>query len=100
MASITVYTLQDKAAFINHLDKFGFDVESFDIQDFKNSDPSKSFFVINDVNDDLAKDIKELFKSNSNIKIVTSKSSQLKEILREIIREKYKRKFGNIKKFS
>jgi hypothetical protein len=100
MASIKVYTLQDKAAFLNHLDKFGFNVESFDIQDFKSDDPSKSFFVIDGVDDQLAKDVKDLFKGNSNIEITTSKTSQIKEILRKVIREEYKRRFGSPKNLS
>lgn len=100
MASIKVYTLQDKAAFLNHLEKFDFNVDSFDIQDFKSDDPKKSFFVIDGVDDQLAKDVKELFKGNSNIEITTSKSSQLAEVLRKIIIVEYKRKFGNPKKLS
>ena len=100
MASIKVYTLQDKAAFLNHLKKFNFDVESFDIQDFKSDDPKNSFFVIDGVDDQLAKDVKDLFKGNSNIEITTSKSSQLKEVLRKVIREEYKKKFGSMKKLS
>jgi hypothetical protein len=100
MASITVYTLQDKAAFINHLGKFGFNVDSFEIQDFENDDPKNSYFIIDNIDNDLAKDVKELFKNNSNIKVTTSKSSPLKEMLRTIIREEYKRKFGSTKNLS
>ena len=58
MASIKVNTLQDKAAFINHLDKFGYSIDSFEIQDFENNDPENSYFIVNDVDDDLAKKVK------------------------------------------
>ena len=100
MATIKVYNLQDKAAFLNHLEKFGYAVSSFEIKNIKDDDPSKSYFAIDDVDDDLAKEIKARFKGNKNIEVTTSKSSQLTEIIRRVIREEYKRKFGNAKKIS
>ena len=100
MATIKVYNLQDKAAFLNHLEKFGYAVSSFEIRDVKDEDNDKSYFVIDNVDDDLAKEIKTLFKGNKNIEVTVSKSSQLTEMIRKIIRKEYKRKFGDAKKIS
>ena len=100
MATIKVYNLQDKAAFLNHLEKFGYAVSSFEIKDVKDEDNDKSYFVIDNVDDDLAKEIKAQFKGNKNIEVIVSRSSQLTEMIRKVIREEYKRKFGNAKKIS
>jgi Ser-tRNA(Ala) deacylase AlaX len=94
MASIKVNTLQDKAAFLNHLMKFGINTDSFDIQDVKADVDANSYFVINNVSDDIASDVKDMFKGNNKVNVMVSKSDTIKEVLRRIIREEYRKKLG------
>jgi hypothetical protein len=82
MASLKVYTRQDKAAFLNHLGKNDIRINSEDIENVQEDDNSKSYFIVHNLDDVTADKIKSLFKGHPDMDI-----SKLKEILRRMIRE-------------
>jgi hypothetical protein len=82
MASLKVYTRQDKAAFLNHLGKYNISINSTDVEDIKKDGNNKSYFVVHNLDDDTISKIKELFRGHPDMDVTT-----LKEILRRMIRE-------------
>jgi hypothetical protein len=84
MASLKIYTRQDKAAFLNHLGKYDIQINLADIEDVKKDGKNKSYFILHNVDDATADKIKELFNSKDHPDMdVTT----LKEWIRRIIRE-------------
>jgi 5,10-methylene-tetrahydrofolate dehydrogenase/methenyl tetrahydrofolate cyclohydrolase len=75
--------LKDKAALLNRFERVGVQVDSFDIKDNKLDDTFE--FIVNDSN--TQKTIDAILKQSPKI-------DALKEALRKIIREEYKRKFN------
>ena len=82
MASLKIYTRQDKAAFLNHLGKYDISINSDDIEDIQKDKNNKSYFIVNNLDDMTASEIKKLFSGNDSMDITT-----LKELLRRMIRE-------------
>jgi len=82
MASLKIYTRQDKAAFLNHLGKYDILINTEDIEDIKKDGNNKSYFILNNVDDTTADKIKGLFKGHADMNITA-----LKEMLRRMIRE-------------
>ena len=82
MASLKIYTRQDKAAFLNHLGKYDILINTEDIEDIKKDGNNKSYFILNNVDDTTADKIKDLFKGHADMDIAA-----LKEMLRRMIRE-------------
>lgn len=75
--------LKDKAALLNRFERVGVQVDSFDIKDNKLDDTFE--FIVNDSN--TQKTIDAILKQSPKI-------DALKEALRKMIREEYKRKFN------
>jgi len=82
MASLKIYTRQDKAAFLNHLGKYDILINTEDIEDIKKDGNNKSYFILNNVDDITADKIKDLFKGHADMDV-----AKLKEMLRRMIRE-------------
>jgi len=82
MASLKVYTRQDKAAFLNHLGKNDIRINSTDVEDIKKDGNNKSYFIVHNIDDDTSSKIKELFRGHPDMNVTT-----LKEWLRKIIRK-------------
>jgi hypothetical protein len=82
MASLKVYTRQDKAAFLNHLGKYNIRISSDDIENIQKDGNNKSYFIVHNLDDAAVDKIKDIFKGHPNMDI-----SKLKEMLRRIIRE-------------
>jgi len=75
--------LKDKAALLNRFDKVGIRVDSFDIKDNKIDNTFE--FTVEDP---------EAEKAIDTVLKQSPKIDKLKEVLRKIIREEYKRKYG------
>ncbi len=75
--------LKDKAALLNRFDKVGIRVDSFDIKDNKIDNTFE--FTVEDP---------EAEKAIDTVLKQSPKLDKLKEVLRKIIREEYKRKYG------
>lgn len=88
MASLKIYTRQDKAAFLNHLGKYDIRINSNDIEDIKTDEKNKSYFIVHNVDDAAVDKIKELFNVKDHPDMDVTK---LKEMLRRIIREELKK---------
>lgn len=82
MASLKIYTRQDKAAFLNHLGKYDILINTEDIEDIKKDGNNKSYFILNNIDDITANKIKDLFNGHADMDVTT-----LKEMLRRMIRE-------------
>lgn len=82
MASLKVYTRQDKAAFLNHLKKHDIRINSGDIENVQKDGKNKSYFIVHNLDDVTVDKIKDIFSNNPDIGI-----SKLKEMLRKIVRE-------------
>ena len=82
MASLKVYTRQDKAAFLNHLGKNDIQINSADVEDIKKDEKNKSYFIVHNLDDVTIDKIKDLFKGHPEMDVTT-----LKEWLRKMIRE-------------
>jgi hypothetical protein len=88
MASLKVYTRQDKAAFLNHLGKYDIQINSDDIEDIKKDNKNKSYFVVHNVDDTIADKIKDLFDTEDHPDMDVS---ILKEWLRSIVRKELRK---------
>jgi len=86
MASLKVYTRQDKAAFLNHLGKYDIQINSTDVEDVKKDSNNKSYFIVNNLDDVTVDKIKDLFRGHPDMDVTV-----LKEMLRQIIREELKK---------
>jgi hypothetical protein len=86
MASLKVYTRQDKAAFLNHLGKNDIQINSADVEDVKKDGNNKSYFIVHNLDDVTIDKIKDLFRGHPDMDVTV-----LKEILRRIIREELKK---------
>ena len=86
MASLKVYTRQDKAAFLNHLGKNSIQINSADVEDIQKDNNSKSYFVVHNLDDVTIDKIKDIFKGHPDMDV-----TKLKEMLRRIIREELKK---------
>ena len=95
MASLKVYTRQDKAAFLNHLGKYDIHINSDDIEDIKKDKKNKSYFIVHNMDDAMLDKIKDLFDAEDHPDIDIS---TLKEIVQRVVRTKYQEKFGSAKK--
>jgi hypothetical protein len=82
MASLKVYTRQDKAAFLNHLGKHDIRINSDDIENVQEDGNKKSYFIVHNLDDATIDKIKDIFSNNPDMDI-----SVLKEWLRKIVRE-------------
>ena len=82
MASLKIYTRQDKAAFLNHLGKYDILINTEDIEDIKKDGNNKSYFILNNIDDITAGKIKDLFRSHADMDVTT-----LEEMLRRMVRE-------------
>jgi hypothetical protein len=82
MASLKIYTRQDKAAFLNHLGKYDILINTENIEDIKKDGNNKSYFILNNIDNITADKIKDLFNGHADMDITV-----LKEILRRMIRE-------------
>ena len=74
--SIYKIKLEDKAAFINRLDKLGVEVDSYEIVD----DKLKGYFIFNTSDPVTYNIIKTVLKQSPKI-------NRIKEILRKLVRE-------------
>ena len=74
--SIYKIKLEDKAAFINRLDKLGVEVDSYEIVD----DKLKGYFIFNTSDPVTDNIIKTVLKQSPKI-------NRIKEILRKLVRE-------------
>jgi hypothetical protein len=92
MASVKIYTRQDKAAFLNHLDKSNIKINSNDIEDVEKDETNQSYFIVNNIDDETASKIRDAFKNNNNIKV-----QKLNELLNKIICEELEKKLGSAK---
>jgi hypothetical protein len=82
MASLKVYTRQDKAAFLNHLGKHDIRINSDDIENVQEDGNKKSYFIVHNLDDVTIDKIKDIFSNNPDMDV-----SVLKEWLRKIVRE-------------
>jgi len=82
MASLKVYTRQDKAAFLNHLGKHDIRINSDDIENVQKDGNTKSYFIVHNLDDVTIDKIKNIFSNNPDMDV-----SVLKEWLRKIVRE-------------
>jgi len=82
MASLKVYTRQDKAAFLNHLGKYDIQINSDDIENVQKDGNNKSYFIVHNLDEVTIDKIKELFRGHPDMDVTT-----LKEMLRRMIRE-------------
>ena len=87
MDAIKIYTRQDKAAFLNHLKKFNINVNSNDVEDVKKDQNNKSYFILKNLNTEIIKKIKDMFKGHKDIEISTGGQNISEGEIREIIRE-------------
>lgn len=84
MATLKVITSQDKAAFLNILKKQDIDISTNEIENIEGA------FLIKNLDDKRANDIKDKLSSHKK----TIQVKQLKESIRNIIRQEIKEKFG------
>jgi hypothetical protein len=96
MATLKIYTRQDKAAFLNHLGKYDIQINSDDIEDIKKDNKNKSYFLVHNLDDNTIDKIKELFSTEDHPDMDIT---VLKEIVRKVIRAKYQERLGSAKKF-
>ena len=82
MASLKVYTRQDKAAFLNHLGKHDIRINSDDIENVQKDGNKKSYFIVHNLDDVTVDKIKDIFKGHPDMDV-----SKLDEIIRRIVRE-------------
>ena len=82
MATLKVNTSQDKAAFLNHLDKQGIKINSQDIENIPSDGDKPGYFLVKNLDDITLTKIKDALKGHKEIDIST-----LKEMLRRIVRE-------------
>jgi hypothetical protein len=86
MASLKVYTRQDKAAFLNHLGKHDIRINSDDIENVQKDGNTKSYFIVHNLDDVTIDKIKDIFKGHADMDV-----TKLKEMLRRMIREELKK---------
>ena len=84
MASLKVYTRQDKAAFLNHLGKHDIRINSIDIENIQKDSNNKSYFIIHNLDDVTTDKIKDLFKGHPDMDVTTLKEWLLKMIREEL----------------
>jgi hypothetical protein len=82
MASLKVYTRQDKAAFLNHLGKNDIRINSGDIENVQKDGNTESYFIVHNLDDITIDKIKDIFKGHPDMDV-----SVLKEWLRKMVRE-------------
>lgn len=84
MATLKIITAQDKAAFLNILKKQDIDISTNEIENIEGA------FLIKNLDDKRANNIKDKLSSHKK----TIQVKQLKESIRNIVKQEMKEKFG------